>query len=133
MLEKRIRKKISWERRARCAGELTLGQGGQRGSQKAILSKEFEGREVRVTSALWEERPRQGERNRKIRRHEAHASRCWKEGPCGWRERGDRGVGRSGVLGAVGRAGEPRVLSRGPHATAGVQSRPSCSPANRIL
>lgn len=88
-------------------GELTLGQGGQRGSWKAILSKGLKEGRRESRRSLGKSVLDKGERNRKIRRHELTHLAVWKEGPCCWRERGDRGVGAGRVLGAMGRAGEP--------------------------
>ena len=77
-------------------GELTLGQGGQRGSWKAILSKGLKEGRRESRRSLGKSVLDKGERNRKIRRHELTHLAVWKEGPCCWRERG-----------AMGRAGEP--------------------------
>ena len=98
-------------------GELTLGQGGQRGSWKAILSKGLKEGRRESRRSLGKSVLDKGERNRKIRRHELTHLAVWKEGPCCWRERGDRGVGAGRVLGAMGRAGDVILLAGKGHET----------------
>lgn len=79
----------------------------RRGSWKAALSKGLKERRRESRRSLGKSVLDKGERNRKMGRHELTHVFVWKEGPCAWRERGDKGVGAGRVLGAVGRAGEP--------------------------
>lgn len=75
MLEKRIRRKISWEGGARCAESWTLGRVA-RGAPEGDSEQKFEGREVRVNVALWGRAPRQRREKQEDQKTRAHASRC---------------------------------------------------------
>lgn len=102
MLEKRIRrKKLVGKEERDMPGELTLGQGGQRGLLEGDSEQKFEGREVRVTSLSGEERPRQRREKQEDQKTRAHASRCLERRPL-WLE-GERGQGSWGGQGAGGR------------------------------